>query len=42
VSKWIVLCPDCGKEFKVDAEEIPEHCPECRCEGEFEVVDEDD
>jgi DNA-directed RNA polymerase subunit RPC12/RpoP len=42
VSKWIVLCPDCGKEFKIDVEEIPEGCPYCKFEGNFEVVDVDE
>jgi predicted Zn-ribbon and HTH transcriptional regulator len=42
VSKWVVLCPDCGQEFKVDVEAAPERCPACRYEGEFEIVDEED
>ncbi len=42
MSKWVVLCPECGKEFKVDVEETPERCPLCKFEGEFEIVDEDD
>jgi predicted Zn-ribbon and HTH transcriptional regulator len=42
VSKWVVLCPACGEEFKVDVEEVPERCPHCRHEGSFEIVDEDD
>ncbi len=42
MSKWVVLCPECDKQFKIDAEEIPQVCPHCRFEGEFEIVDEDD
>jgi predicted Zn-ribbon and HTH transcriptional regulator len=42
VSKWVVLCPECGKEFKIDVEETPDMCPHCKFEGEFEIVDEDD
>lgn len=42
MSKWVVLCPACGEEFKIDVEEVPEKCPHCRHEGSFEIVDEDD
>ena len=42
VSKWVILCPECGEEFKIDVEEIPERCPLCKHEGSFEVVDVDD
>ena len=42
MSKWVVLCPGCGEEFKIDVEEIPERCPHCKHEGSFEVVDVDD
>lgn len=42
MSKWVLLCPECGQEFKVDAEATPERCPVCRFEGEFEIVDEED
>jgi predicted Zn-ribbon and HTH transcriptional regulator len=42
VSKWIILCPECGEEFQIDAEKIPERCPRCKHEGSFEVVDVDD
>jgi hypothetical protein len=30
------------KEFKIDVEEVPERCPHCKHEGNFEIVDEDD
>ena len=39
MSKWVVLCPECGEEFKIDVEEVPERCPLCKHEGNFEVVD---
>ena len=42
VSKWVVLCPDCGQEFKIDVESVPERCPFCKYEGDFEIVDEDE
>ena len=42
MSKWVVLCPECGKEFKIDVEEVPERCPLCKHEGGFEVVDMDE
>ena len=42
MSKWVVLCPACGEEFKIDAEEVPEQCPLCKHEGSFEIVDEEE
>jgi predicted Zn-ribbon and HTH transcriptional regulator len=42
VSKWVVLCHECGEEFKIDIEEIPERCPNCQNEGSFDVVDVED
>ncbi len=42
MSYWVILCPDCGGEFKVEAEEVPEKCPVCKFEGEFEIVDEEE
>lgn len=42
MSKWVVLCPECGEEFKIDVEEVPVRCPHCKHEGSFEVVDVDD
>lgn len=42
MSKWVVLCPDCGQEFKIDVESVPERCPFCKYEGDFEIVDEDE
>ena len=42
MSKWVVLCPACGGEFKIDAEEVPEQCPLCKHEGTFEIVDEEE
>jgi len=42
VSKWVVLCPACGEEFKIDAEDVPERCPHCQSEGSFEIVDEEE
>ncbi len=42
MSKWVVLCPECGVEFKTGEEEIPERCPHCKHEGSFEVVDVDE
>ena len=41
MSKWVVLCPECGVEFRTGEEEIPERCPHCKHEGSFEVVDMD-
>src|SRR3972149_800140 len=41
-SEWVVLCPARGEEFKIDVEEVPEQCPHCKHEGDFEIVDEDD
>ncbi len=42
MSKWVVLCPACGEEFKIDVEDVPESCPLCKQEGNFEVVDMDE
>ena len=42
MGKWVVLCPECGEEFKIDEEAVPERCPRCKHEGTFEVVDADD
>ena len=42
MSKWVILCPDCEKEFKINVEDVPVECPLCHYEGEFEVVDEED
>ncbi|HEX7522840.1 MAG TPA: hypothetical protein VF357_01455 [Candidatus Deferrimicrobium sp.] len=42
MSKWVILCPACGEEFKVDEEVVPARCPLCEYEGDFEVVGADD
>jgi len=42
MSQWIILCPNCDKEFRIQAEDIPEKCPHCGYEGDFEIVDEDE
>ena len=42
MSKWVILCPACGEEFKVDEEVVPARCPHCEYEGDFEVVGADD
>ncbi|MCL1926796.1 MAG: hypothetical protein FWF95_06655 [Syntrophorhabdaceae bacterium] len=42
MSKWIILCSDCDHEFKIEVEDVPERCPNCGFEGEFEVIDEED
>ena len=42
MSQWIVLCSDCMREFKVKAEDVPEACPNCGFEGEFEIIEEED
>ena len=42
MSKWVILCTECGEEFTIDVEEIPDRCPHCNHEGRFEVVDVDE
>ena len=42
MSQWVVLCPACGEEFRIDEEEVPEQCPRCKFEGDFEIVDQVD
>ena len=42
MSKWVILCPSCDEEFRIEEEDVPEACPKCKFTGEFEIVDEDD
>ena len=42
MSKWVILCPGCDHEFKIEAEDTPEACPKCGIEGDFEIIDEED